>query len=174
VFRLSLAGVADECRRAAGRRPRLVPIVGSPGSVAAMTTPDAEPGYLAMVPDGSGWRNEAAAGIAVRIGAYRPIRAAGRVRCPLLVCACDRDSITPPGPAVRAAEAAPRGELRRYPLGHFDIYFGAAFERAVSDQITFLTRHLLGSRAEPAASPSPRARAGRPARARARAPRAEP
>ena len=40
------------------------------------------------------------------------------------------------------AAKAPRGELVRYPIGHFDVYTGADFERAVSDQVAFLTRVL--------------------------------
>lgn len=34
----------------------------------------------------------------------------------------------------------------RYPDGHFDIYVGELFERAVNDQLEFLTRHLLAGR----------------------------
>lgn len=148
LARLTAAGVEDELRRLRGREPRYVPLVGPPGSLAAMTSPDAEPGYRAMVPTGSPWRNEAAARIALRIGTYRPGRAAARLRCPLLVCVCDHDRVTPPDPAWRAAGAAPRGEIRRYPLGHFDIYLGEGFERAVADQIEFLDRHLLGAGGE--------------------------
>jgi hypothetical protein len=32
--------------------------------------------------------------------------------------------------------------LRRYPGGHFDIYVGEGFERAVGDQVAFLERVL--------------------------------
>jgi hypothetical protein len=35
----------------------------------------------------------------------------------------------------------------RYPIGHFDVYMGEWFERAISDETAFLTRHLLGDRA---------------------------
>jgi pimeloyl-ACP methyl ester carboxylesterase len=66
------------------------------------------------------------------------------VTCPLLVCVADRDDLTPPAPAVRMAELAPRGELRRYPLTHFSIYTGEGFEEAVADQSEFLRRHLEG------------------------------
>jgi len=38
--------------------------------------------------------------------------------------------------------SAPRGEIVRYPVGHFEIYNGAPFERAVTDQVEFLRRHL--------------------------------
>ena len=58
---------------------------------------------------------------------------------PLLVCACSGDQTTPPAPALRAAERAPKGELKQYPLGHFEIY---THEQAKADQVEFLTRHL--------------------------------
>jgi hypothetical protein len=71
-----------------------------------------------------------------------PGRSAPLVRCPLLVQVASRDAVTPPGPAERAARRAIRGELTRYPIGHFDIYVGEAFERAVADQLRFLARHV--------------------------------
>ena len=156
--RLTLAGARDELRRVRGHTPHRVKLVGAPGSTALMTAPDAEPGYRALMPANLEFDDEVAARIALRIGTYRPVRAAGRIRCPLLICLCERDSVAPPGPTTRAAEAAPRGELRRYPVGHFDIYLGEAFERAVTDQIEFLARHLLGTSERPA----PRSYAGEP------------
>jgi hypothetical protein len=36
--------------------------------------------------------------------------------------------------------------VRTYPIGHFDIYRGAPFEKAVADQMLFLTRHLMTER----------------------------
>jgi predicted alpha/beta hydrolase len=44
--------------------------------------------------------------------------------------------------AVRAAEQAPHGELRRYPGGHFAAYLGEVRQRMVTDQTAFLRRHL--------------------------------
>jgi len=43
---------------------------------------------------------------------------------------------------VAIAEAAARGELRRYPVGHYAIYVGDGFDRAVRDQTAFLRRWL--------------------------------
>ena len=48
---------------------------------------------------------------------------------------------------LEAASKAPRAEVKHYPIGHFDIYTGQWFDRAVADQAGFLTRHLLGDRA---------------------------
>ena len=41
---------------------------------------------------------------------------------------------------------APRGEIKHYPFGHFDIYVGGGFERAVRDQLDFLERHVPAGR----------------------------
>ena len=65
--------------------------------------------------------------------AQRPWAKAKRVACPLLVQVMSGDGVTPPGPSRKAAELAPRGELIEYPGGHFDIYVGEPFERAVTD-----------------------------------------
>ena len=82
----------------------------------------------------------------MHIGSYRPAREAGKIRCPILFCVADNDDITAAGPVLKAASKAPRAEVKRYPIGHFDIYVGEAFERAVADQTAFLQRHLLGER----------------------------
>lgn len=53
----------------------------------------------------------------------------------------DTDGVAPVATAEAAASrAAGRAEVRRYPIGHFEIYRGAPFERAVSDQLHLLRR----------------------------------
>lgn len=152
LARMTVAGLRDETRRLRGRDPFPIAAVGPPGSVAVMTSPDAEPGYRALFAPGQSLRNEVAARVCLRIASYRPITAAANVRCPWLVCICDDDAITPPAPAARAARKGPRAELRRYANArHFEIYVGELFERAVADQTAFLTRSLDVA-AHPAAS----------------------
>jgi pimeloyl-ACP methyl ester carboxylesterase len=113
--------------------------------MAFMTTPDSEPGMRAVA--GATWRNEVAARIALQAGAYRPGLQADRLPCPILVQIADRDAVAPVKAAQDAAwRATGRAEVRTYPIGHFDIYTGAPFERAVADQLHFLGRHV-GARA---------------------------
>ena len=145
VLRLTLAGLRDQVGALLGRPPHMVAAVGPPGSLAVMTTPDAEPGFRAIDPTGSTWRNEAAARIALRVASYRPGRHAGQISAPILFAIAQDDAITPVPLAQAAAARAPHAEVRTYPGGHFDIYVGATFERAVADQVEFLTRHLLRS-----------------------------
>jgi pimeloyl-ACP methyl ester carboxylesterase len=118
-----------------------VPVVGPPGSLAAMTTPDAEPGFLAIA--GPTFRNEFCARAVLDAARNRPLTRAGDLPCPTLFQIADRDSIAPPSAAEKAAwNATGRAEVRTYPLGHFDVYVGEGFERAVGDQLHFLRRHL--------------------------------
>jgi fermentation-respiration switch protein FrsA (DUF1100 family) len=145
-LRLTSAALRDLLASRGGRGPRYVKTVGPPGSLAAMTSPDADPGYRAMYPPELDWRDEVAARIFLSTPRYSPGRQAKRVRCPLLVQVGEHDAVTPSAPAVRAARRAPQGELITYPIGHFDIYVGEPFERAVADQIAFLERHLRPTR----------------------------
>src|SRR4051812_49865324 len=108
IVRMTVAGLRDELRRLRGRPAFMLPVVGAPGTLAAMNSPDAEPGYRALFAEQSEFRNEVAARIGLRVGTYRPIRWAARVDCPWLVCVANADVITPPAPAVKAAAKAPR------------------------------------------------------------------
>jgi dienelactone hydrolase len=142
MLKATAAGLRDIAGGLAGRPPHYIPAIGPPGSFAVMTTPDAEPGMRALVPSGSLWENRVAGRIAVLIGTYRPGRAAAKLSCPALFCICEQDSVAPASRALAYAAKAPRGEVKTYPIGHFDIYTGEWFERAVGDQTEFLVAHL--------------------------------
>jgi len=141
AVRLTVAGLRDQLRGWRGRAPRLAPAVGEPGTLAAMTEPDAKPGFDAIVPPESLWRNEFAARLMLRFPFYRPGLKSQQLTMPLLVCVCENDTTTPPASTIKAAERAPRGELRRYPYGHFDIYNDP---KVKADQIDFLRRVVAG------------------------------
>ena len=139
--RLLVAALADRAAARVGGRRRLVPVVAGPGRARLLAAPDAEAGVRALAP--AGFVNEICAAISLDVPSYRPIRHARRVRCPLLVQICERDTTVPPAAARRlAARVAGPAEVEHYPIGHFDIYQAEPFERAVGDQIAFLRRHV--------------------------------
>jgi dienelactone hydrolase len=140
--RIAVRAMADLAAALRKKPPVMVPEAGHPGEVALMTTPDAYPGYLRLVPEGSTLRNEVAARFALQLPRYRPGRLAGKVTCPILFCVCTDDSVAPAAPTQRLVARAPRGEIKSYPAGHFDIYVGDAFERVIADQIAFLDTRL--------------------------------
>jgi fermentation-respiration switch protein FrsA (DUF1100 family) len=142
LVRALAPALRDELARIRNRPPVLVPLVGPPGSTALMTSPDSEVGYHALIPPGVDFQGGVSARFINRVGLYRPGRSASKVSGPILFCICDADAVAPAETALRYAATAPRGEVRRYPVGHFDIYLGEPFEHAVADQTEFLVRHL--------------------------------
>jgi uncharacterized protein len=151
LARLTLRGIRDQLAALRARAPLALAVVGQPGTLAAMTSADAERGYRAIA--GPTWRNEVAARIMLSAGSYRPGLQADRLPCPMLVQIADHDAVAPVKAAEDAAfRATGRAEVRSYPLGHFDLYVGDGFERAIADQLHFLRRHLgERSSAKPAA-----------------------
>jgi dienelactone hydrolase len=132
---------------AAARRakpPVMVPIVGRPGELALMNAPDAYPAFLRLIPEGTTVPTTVAARIALMLLGYRPGRLTSRIACPILFCVCESDSVAPAGVTLRVAARAPRGEIKVYPYGHFDIYVDDAFTRVVDDQLAFLDKHVKG------------------------------
>lgn len=118
--------------------------VGQPHERAFINAPGGEEGWLHVVSIGedSRWRDRVSSRWLLG-RPFRPIRYARGLQCPWLVCVGENDRVARPGPAIRAARTAPRGELRTYPgVDHFDIYDGAAHELVVADEVEFLGRVL--------------------------------
>ena len=68
---------------------------------------------------------------------------ASKVKCPVLLQICEQDSVAPPAAADEMASAlGALAAVARYPIGHFDVYVGDAFERSVRDQTRFFETHL--------------------------------
>lgn len=157
LVKLTLVGLKDVLASLRGRPPVMLKVVGAPGELAVMSSEDAEPGYRAIA--GPSWRNEVPARIALLAAGHRPGLQADRLPCPILVQIADHDAIAPPKAAQDAAwRATGRAEVRTYPIGHFDIYTGAAFERGLADELHFLSRHVAAPAPEPVAMPGAPAR----------------
>ena len=138
LLRLAFRGLRDAVGALFGRPPLLVPLVAPPGRLATMSTPDAMPGYRAIV--GPDWVNGIAARFALALSFYRPVAHAHKVNCPALIIVAN-DSVAPAAAAVRTADRiGPLAEWVRLPLGHFDLYVGAGFERTCSHQLAFFSR----------------------------------
>jgi len=144
--RLGVAAAKDHLARLAGRPPVRVKVAARPGEVGLMARPDVIEGSLRLL-DASGlseeeFRNDVPARVALEIPLDAPGRRVSDVRCPILFCVCDTDSVAPPGATLRHAAKASQGTVHRYPVGHFDIYVGEGFERVVADQLAFLEDHV--------------------------------
>ena len=141
LLRMMMHGQRDYFRSWFGLSPHKIPIVGKPGSIACLTTPDTYEGYGSLVPDS--FINEVCARIIIRADKYRPVKHAHNIRCPVLLQICEYDSIIPKSAAEETEkELGKYADVKQYPIGHFDIYIGDYFKKSVSDQIKFFKKHL--------------------------------
>lgn len=139
------AGLRDILQMATFRGRYKVPVVSDPDAFAVLNTPECKAGYLGIVPQDSGWKNECPAAFLLTSALYRPTTYAKRVRCPALVMLAEKDSLIPPDSVKKAAEKMKNSEVISLPIGHFDIYLGEHYEMAVQRQIDFLKKHLTGA-----------------------------
>lgn len=149
VARLTFAGAKDRLAALAGRKPVRVKAAARPGELGLMNDAEQVETVLGLL-EASGlteaeYRNDVPARIALEIPFDAPGRKASQIQCPILFCVCDTDTVAPAKATLRHAAQASRGEIRRYPVGHFDIYVGEYFERVVADQLAFLAEHVATS-----------------------------
>ena len=139
ILRLFVHGQRDMMRSRLGLSPHKIPIVGKPGTIAFLPLADAYDGYSKLASEN--FINEICARVILRSHGFRPDKQIQNVRCPVLVQICDHDSLAPIS-AETEKELRKYAEVKRYPIGHFDIYVGDDFERSVSDQLDFFKKHL--------------------------------
>lgn len=132
----------DALRGMLGLEPSYIPVFGKPGDVAAFTDPADSWVRDKFVGAAPTWENRFSPRFMFGVPKYRA-GVARRIDAPLLICAAEHDTEANPNIAADVAREASHGELRLYPGGHFEAYFGETFERMVRDESTFLRRHLL-------------------------------
>lgn len=137
-------GLYDLARDAVGLSPHYSPIVGRPGTFAALCTEECMDGFMALVGDDSTWENKLTSRLFIRIASYNPTNVASRVTAPVLVMAGARDSLIPLEAVQRCAAKIPRGELVVMDCNHFEPYKAPWFPRFVEQQAAFLQKHLQG------------------------------
>jgi uncharacterized protein len=140
-LRMLMHGQRDLVRSWLSLSPHRVPIVGKPGSIALMTASHAYEAFAQLA--GGDFVNKACARIIIKGDKYRPIKHARDVHCPVLLQICEKDQMV----SVESIEETgkilgQRAEIKRYPIGHFDVYFGKNHDISVHDQIEFFKKHL--------------------------------
>ena len=139
-FRVFVHGQRDKARSRFNLAPHVIPAYSSNGEIALVSAPGLVEGISRLAESSSHFRNEVCARSLLVPHPPDPIAAAENVSCPVLILVCERDEIVSADSHVRVADALKeKADVRSYPIGHFDVYFGEHFERAVKDMTEFLT-----------------------------------
>jgi pimeloyl-ACP methyl ester carboxylesterase len=142
IVQATLKGLRDLARALTFRKPYCVPVVAEPGEFALMSTPESKPGYLALVPPGSKWKNEAPARILLTLPRYRPALHADKITCPALIVIAQKDSLIPAREIEKAAARIPKVKIVKLPVNHFAVYIGEPFEQVSEIEGNFLKECL--------------------------------
>jgi dienelactone hydrolase len=135
-------GLLDVAKAALHLGAHTVPVVDEPGKFALMNAPDSKPGYLSIVPGGSGWKNEAPARILLTLPMYRPVKYVADIQCPVLMVYASKDSLIPAADVKKAASKIRNARLEKVEARHFDIYVGGLFDKVSRMEGEFLVKHL--------------------------------
>lgn len=138
LLKLTVHALRDLAGTLVGKNPHLIPIVGPPGSLGAITSPGAEVGYTHIM--GPTFRNEMCARGILPILINRPVAAAAKVQAPALLVLAKDDNVAPPNAVRKVAKKLPKATVLTLDVGHFDIYVGEPFERSVAEQVAFIEK----------------------------------
>ncbi|WP_330234009.1 alpha/beta fold hydrolase [Nocardia sp. NBC_00508] len=142
LLRFTRPIISDLLRSVLGLPRRYVPLVGRPDELAFVNQAGALEGWQSVTPPGYEFDNRVTASSGLGMLFYNAAARASSVRCPLLLCACDRENLIAPTVLEKAAAAAPQAVLEHYDADHFTVYHPPIVEHVVADQIAFLTEHL--------------------------------
>ncbi len=143
LLKLIVHAQRDKGRSRFGLSPHTFPAIGKPGTTAMHIAPGFYEGYQKIASYSRTFKNEVCARI--MLGSHGPdlFKAAEKIGCPVLFHVCEKDNIVAPGSHKKIEEILDKKvKIVKYPIGHFDIYFGEYFEKSIRDQIIFLKKHL--------------------------------
>lgn len=144
TLRLLAVALRDLARKARGAEPLYLAVYGAPGE-AFFTDPDLAPRFRRVAEGSPTWQNRIAARFLLRPPRYRE-GTFERATAPILICLAEHDlELSADFIRAKAARARPRAEIRVYPVDHFGMYHGEAFERVAADQVAFLRAHMIAA-----------------------------
>lgn len=140
ALRIAALGVWDLVRALFRRPPALVPLAARPGELGLLTSPDAYPGYRAMVP--LDFEYGTAARIGLLFWTYVPGRLLRGFSRPLLVLPSVIDQVNPPGPTLRRLRHCESATVVELSCEHMQIAEEPHCSLIAASTVEFLDRHL--------------------------------
>jgi fermentation-respiration switch protein FrsA (DUF1100 family) len=142
-LKLFMHAQRDKGRSRFGLPAHLIPAVGKPGTLALLNAQGAFEGYESLMLESEYFINGICARSLLLPQGPKVINAARNVKCPVLILVCEKDTTVSPDSYKKVAEIlGEKATVIKYPVGHFDIYRGEIFDKAVDVQLDFLKRVL--------------------------------
>lgn len=144
-LKLFIHAQRDKGRSRFGLSPHYIPIVGRPGTMAFLNAPEAFEGYENIYSYSENFLNQICARSLIIPPGPDPINKAKDVECPVLIIVCEKDTLVSPDSYKRVADIlGHKVTVIKYPIGHYGIYSGEYFEKAVDVQVEFVKKATSG------------------------------
>ena len=131
----------DKGRSRFGLSTHFIPAVGKPGSFALLNAPGALEGYQSLMSESEHFINKICGRSMLMMQGPNVTKVAQNVECPVLILVCEKDTTVSPDSYKKVAEIlGGKATVIKYPFGHFDIYKGENFDKAIESQLSFLKR----------------------------------
>ncbi|MBT6341583.1 MAG: hypothetical protein HOJ48_20055 [Desulfobacula sp.] len=130
----------DKFRSRFGLSSHSFPAAGKPNTTAMLIAPGFFEGYQKIAKESQTFKNEVCARIMLAFDEPNLFKSAKKVSCPVLFHLCEGDNLALTD-SHKKIEKILNEKIKfiKYPIGHFDIYFGEYFEKTIVDQISFIT-----------------------------------
>lgn len=139
-LRVVARGARDLIGSCFGRPPVMIPLAANPGEPGLLTSPDAYPGYRAIVPPDFNY--ETAARIGLLFWTYVPGLLLRRFSRAILVLPSKIDQINPPGPTIRRASKCKSATIVELDCDHMAAAVEPHRSRIVQSILDFLRRRV--------------------------------
>ncbi|KAF5345240.1 hypothetical protein D9757_014074 [Collybiopsis confluens] len=148
-FKFWFYGLLDLVKQVLGLSPVYIPIVGRPGTLAAVTRSHAFEGFLKLTGGSREIHIEAPLTLQVsastffRVPSYKPIQNAHLIKCPVLFVAPKNDASRPASETIAVSAMVQSSSVLHLSGGHFDLFRGGVdYEQSIHSQIEFLRKHV--------------------------------
>lgn len=140
-LKLFIHGQRDKGRSRFGLSRHMLPAYGKPDTVSFFTTPGVFEGAQKLAEESENFTNEVCAGFLLMPHGPDVLECAVHVKCPVLIQVCEKDEIISPKSHVKLVNILKdKAEVHTYPIGHFDIYHGEHYEKAIETQLAFVEK----------------------------------
>lgn len=120
----------------------MVKLAGKPNKRALMVDNEYEKYLDMMTKDSRTFKNTAPVTTILEFFKYSPGKYAKNIKIPILYAICEKDTVAPAKKSLHYVKKSLNGTIKKYPCGHFDIYYGEHFQNAISDYIDFFKNSL--------------------------------
>lgn len=133
--------IADLLSCITGYHPVMLKLADARGKAAIMAVSDYK-AFFKQIPEHSNFVNKAPARTLLEFLKYSPCRYTKDIECPIYYAVCLKDTLAPAKATIECARRSKNATIVEYDCGHFDIYVGEFFDRAIADYINFFNTHV--------------------------------